>query len=54
VSRTDIPDPTRGEPDQRVRQLPAFVGIVDSGSSDISEHVDDLLARGFDEQSHLP
>ena len=27
-----------------MRQLPAFVGIGDSGRSDISEHVDDLLA----------
>ena len=31
-------------PGQQVRQLPAFVGIGDSGRSDISEHVDDLLA----------
>jgi hypothetical protein len=31
----------------RHRQLPAFVGIGDSGRSDISEHVDDLLAGGF-------
>jgi hypothetical protein len=30
-----------------VRALPAFVGIGDSGRSDISEHVDDLLADGF-------
>jgi hypothetical protein len=42
----------RGEGDQPteavgVRQLPAFVGIGDSGRSDISEHVDDLLAGGF-------
>lgn len=36
-------------PDQQVRQLPAFVGIGDSGRSDISEHVDDLLAGGFGE-----
>ena len=34
---------------QRVRQLPAFVGIGDSGRSDVSEHVDDLLDRGFGE-----
>ena len=34
-------------PDQQVRQLPAFVGIGDSGRNDISEHVDDLLAGGF-------
>jgi hypothetical protein len=35
-------------PGQQVRQLPAFVGIGDSGRSDISERVDDLLAGGFD------
>jgi hypothetical protein len=35
-----------GIPDQR-RPLPAFVGIGDSGRSDISEQVDDLLADGF-------
>jgi hypothetical protein len=35
------------QPGQRVRQLPAFVGIGDSGRSDVSEHVDDLLDRGF-------
>jgi len=35
-----------GVPDQR-RPLPAFVGIGDSGRSDISERVDDLLADGF-------
>ncbi len=29
------------------RQLPAFVGIGDSGRSDISSHVDDELAEGF-------
>jgi len=27
--------------------LPAFVGIGDSGRSDISERVDDFLANGF-------
>jgi hypothetical protein len=27
--------------------LPAFVGIGDSGRSDISERVDELLAEGF-------
>ncbi|HEX6508630.1 MAG TPA: hypothetical protein VF221_13455 [Chloroflexota bacterium] len=37
------------QPDQQVRQLPAFVGIGDSGRSDISEHVDELLAGGFSE-----
>ncbi|MGH3252396.1 MAG: hypothetical protein ACRDOI_40140 [Trebonia sp.] len=37
------------QPDQRVRQLPAFVGIGDSGRSDVSKHVDDLLAGGFGE-----
>jgi hypothetical protein len=35
------------KPDQQVRQLPALVGIGDSGRGDISEHVDDLLAGGF-------
>jgi hypothetical protein len=33
-------------PEQR-RQLPAFVGIGDSGRSDISSHVDEELAKGF-------
>lgn len=33
-------------PDQR-RPLPAFVGIGDSGRSDVSERVDELLADGF-------
>ncbi len=33
-------------PGQQVRQLPAFVGIGDSGRSDICDHVDDLLAGG--------
>ena len=37
------------QPGQRVRQLPAFVGIGDSGRSDVSEYVDDLLDRGFGE-----
>jgi len=37
------------QPGQQVRQLPAFVGIGDSGRSDISEHVNDLLAGGFGE-----
>jgi hypothetical protein len=27
--------------------LPAFVGIGDSGRSDISEHINDLLSDGF-------
>jgi hypothetical protein len=27
--------------------LPEFVGIADSGRSDVSEHVDELLAEGF-------
>jgi hypothetical protein len=31
------------------RWLPAFIGIGDSGRSDISEHVDDLLPTGFGE-----
>jgi hypothetical protein len=34
---------------QRVRRPLAFAGIGDSGRSDISEHVDDLLAEGFGE-----
>lgn len=33
-------------PAQR-QPLPAFVGIGDSGRSDVSEQVDDLLANGF-------
>jgi hypothetical protein len=41
-------------PRQHVRQLPGFVGIGDSGRSDISEHVDDLLAGGFGKQPHIP
>lgn len=32
--------------DQR-RPLPAFVGIGDSGRSDVSERADDLLSDGF-------
>ena len=38
---------TDARPGRQVRQLPAFVGIGDSGRSDISEHVDDLLSGGF-------
>jgi hypothetical protein len=34
------------DPDQ-VRPLPAFVGIGDSGRSDVSERVDELLRDGF-------
>jgi hypothetical protein len=35
-------------PEQKqVPSLPEFVGIGDSGRSDISEHVDELLAEGF-------
>jgi len=37
------------QPGQQVPQLPAFIGIGDSGRSDISEHVGDLLAGGFGE-----
>jgi hypothetical protein len=33
-------------PTQR-RPLPAFVGIGDSGRTDVSERVDDLLGDGF-------
>jgi hypothetical protein len=29
------------------QSLPAFVGIGDSGRSDVSERVDDFLADGF-------
>ena len=41
------------QPGQRVRALPAFVGIADSGRGDISGLVDNLLAepRG---RSRLP
>jgi hypothetical protein len=42
------------QPGRRVRQLPAFVGIGDSGHSDISEHVDELLAGGFGQQPPVP
>jgi hypothetical protein len=34
-------------PGRQVRRLPGFVGIGDSGRSDISEHVNDLLEDGF-------
>jgi hypothetical protein len=34
---------------EQMRQLPAFVGIDDSGRSDISKQVDDLLTGGFGE-----
>jgi len=33
-------------PSQR-RPLPAFVGIGDSGRSDVSEQIDDVFADGF-------
>jgi hypothetical protein len=36
-------------PAQQARHLPAFVGIGDSGRTDISEHVDDVLSGGFGE-----
>jgi hypothetical protein len=32
---------------QESPRLPAFVGIGDSGRSDLSERVDELLAEGF-------
>jgi hypothetical protein len=32
---------------EQASSLPRFVGIGDSGRSDISEHVDELLAEGF-------
>jgi hypothetical protein len=34
-------------PGQQILRLPAFVGIGDNGRNDMSEHVNDLLARGF-------
>jgi hypothetical protein len=37
----DAPD------NQEAPRLPAFVGIADSGRSDLSERVDELLAEGF-------
>jgi hypothetical protein len=33
--------------DQQAARLPRFVGIGDSGRSDLSERVDELLAEGF-------
>jgi len=33
--------------DQQAPRLPRFVGIGDSGRSDLSERVDELLAEGF-------
>jgi hypothetical protein len=32
---------------KRSRPLPAFVGIGDSGRTDVSERADELLAEGF-------
>lgn len=42
-------EPLAGElPDRRhSRPLPAFVGIGDSGRTDVSERADELLAEGF-------
>jgi hypothetical protein len=37
-------------PGRQAHRPLAFAGIGDSGRSDISEHVDDLLAGGFGEQ----
>jgi hypothetical protein len=37
----EVPD------DRQVPRLPKFVGIGDSGRSDLSERVDELLAEGF-------
>jgi hypothetical protein len=35
-------------PDRRAsRALPAFIGIDDSGRTDVSERADELLAEGF-------
>jgi hypothetical protein len=36
-----------GADNQEAPRLPAFVGIGDSGRSDLSERVDELLAEGF-------
>lgn len=42
-------EPLAGElPDRRrVHPVPAFVGIGDSGRTDVSERADELLAEGF-------
>ncbi len=42
-------EPLSGDlPDRRhARPLPAFVGIGDSGRTDVSERADELLAEGF-------
>jgi hypothetical protein len=42
-------EPLAGElPDRRAsRALPAFIGIGDSGRTDVSELADELLAEGF-------
>ena len=42
-------EPLAGElPDRRApRGLPAFIGIGDSGRTDVSERADELLAEGF-------
>ena len=41
-------EPLSEEPEHKqAPSLPKFVGIGDSGRSDISEHVDELLAEGF-------
>ena len=42
-------EPLVGElPDRRLpRPLPAFVGIGDSGRTDVSQRADELLAEGF-------
>ena len=37
----DLPDRRRS------RALPAFIGIADSGRTDVSERADELLAEGF-------
>lgn len=36
-----------GAGNQEAPRLPAFVGIGDSGRSELSERVDELLAEGF-------
>ena len=36
-----------GSENQEAPRLPSFVGIGDSGRSDLSERVDELLAEGF-------
>jgi hypothetical protein len=39
--------PQQAQTDAPRRRLPSSLGIGDSGRSDISEHVDEILAEGF-------